>query len=88
MLDSWVNGPAKNGLYLLRSGRGRDVPVLWLAPQKRISDTAAYHVGLKAMLIESFQDFFCMLWYLNPFVHDLFSSSKKGRRSLPRPFPI
>ena len=45
MLDSGVDGATKQLLYLLRSRRGGNVPVLRASAQNGIPHAAAYHIG-------------------------------------------
>ena len=56
MLDSGIYRPWKYSLYLQRSGRGRDIPVIRHSAKQRIPDTAAHCIGLKARLFQSLND--------------------------------
>ena len=64
MLDSGVDGATEQLLYLLRSRRGGDIPVLRGSPQNGIPHTAAYHIGFESGRLNSFYNIFCLIGYL------------------------
>ena len=45
----------KNLLHYFRRSGGTDVPILGLAAQQRVPDTAAHHIGLMPCLIQFLQ---------------------------------
>ena len=64
MLDSGVDGATKQLLYLLRSRRGGNVPVLRASAQNGIPHAAAYHIGFKSGILYGFYDIFRFFRYL------------------------
>ena len=52
MLDTRINGAAKERLDLVRQGRCGDIPVSGLTAQDTVADTAAYDVGFMTCLLQ------------------------------------
>ena len=65
MLDPRIYSPSKKLLHLLRKCGGCDIPVPRHPVQDGIPDTATYNICLIAGFIESTQDLFCFLWYVD-----------------------